>query len=55
MNVGTDPLKTFNEIDKNKGGFILFDEFVDWAIQKNLDLEDDDDFLMPKISKAVQS
>lgn len=42
-------MKTFKEVDKNEGGFILFDEFADWAIQKNLDLEDDDDFAMPKI------
>ena len=31
------------EIDGNKGGFVLFDEFATWAIKKNLDLEDDDD------------
>jgi len=33
----------FNEIDTNKGGSILFEEFCKWAIKKNLDLEDDDD------------
>lgn len=33
----------FKKIDKNGGGYILFDEFVQWAISKNLDLEDDDD------------
>jgi len=33
----------FKKIDKNGGGVILFDEFVQWAISKNLDLEDDDD------------
>lgn len=33
----------FNEIDTNKGGSILFDEFCKWAIKKNLDLEDDDE------------
>lgn len=43
MDVGKDLQRTFNEIDKNGGGFILFDEFADWAIQKHLDLEDDDD------------
>ena len=37
------PEATFNEIDKNGGGIILFDEFCNWAIKKNLDLEDDDD------------
>ena len=31
----------FNSIDKNGGGMILFDEFCEWAIKKNLDLEDD--------------
>jgi len=34
----------FASIDKNGGGYILFDEFADWAIAKSLDLEDDDDF-----------
>ena len=33
----------FNKIDTNGGGIILFDEFVKWAITKNLDLEDDDE------------
>jgi len=33
----------FAKIDKNGGGYILFDEFCEWAITKNLDLEDDDD------------
>mmetsp|Transcript_40251 Transcript_40251/g.33988 ORF Transcript_40251/g.33988 Transcript_40251/m.33988 type:complete len:109 (+) Transcript_40251:826-1152(+) len=32
---------SFNEIDLNGGGVVLFDEFVDWAMSKNLDLEDD--------------
>ena len=34
---------SFKEIDTNGGGSILFDEFCQWAIKKNLDLEDDDD------------
>ena len=34
----------FYRIDDNGGGIILFDEFCDWAIEKGLDLEDDDDF-----------
>ena len=34
----------FNEIDTNGGGKILFYEFCRWAIKKNLDLEDDDDY-----------
>lgn len=33
----------FAKIDRNGGGQILFDEFVDWATSKNLDIEDDDD------------
>ena len=40
----TNPQEEFNKIDKNKGGSIMFDEFSEYAIQKNLDLEDDDDF-----------
>jgi len=34
---------SFAEIDANGGGQILFDEFSHWAIQKGLDLEDDDE------------
>jgi len=33
----------FEAIDVNGGGQILFTEFVDWALAKNLDIEDDDD------------
>ena len=33
----------FKDIDKNKGGQILFDEFCEWSIKKKLDLEDDDE------------
>ena len=40
-----DPESTFNEIDANGGGEILFQEFSDWAIAKHLDLTDDDDDL----------
>ncbi len=41
----SDPTLTWKEIDLNAGGKILFDEFCQWAILKNLDLEDDDDDL----------
>ena len=34
---------TFDEIDTNGGGKILFSEFCRWAIKKSLDLEDDDE------------
>ena len=34
----------FKSIDKNNSGSIMFDEFCEYAIKKNLDLEDDDDF-----------
>ncbi len=37
-----DPKQTWNEVDRNGGGKVLFNEFCDWAIRKNLDLEDDD-------------
>merc|ERR1712110_1163202 len=33
----------FDVIDTNSGGQILFTEFVDWALEKNLDIEDDED------------
>jgi len=38
-----DPAEVFQEIDIDGGGMILFDEFADWAIRKQLDLPDDDD------------
>jgi len=37
------PDAVFDEIDDDKGGMILFDEFADWAIKHKLDLDDDDD------------
>ena len=40
----TDPVAEFKKIDKNGSGNIMFEEFCEYAIQKNLDLEDDDDF-----------
>jgi len=33
----------FNIIDTNDGGHILFSEFVEWAISKDLDIEGDED------------
>jgi Ca2+-binding EF-hand superfamily protein len=38
-----DPIETFQQIDANGGGAVLFDEFADWAIRQKLDLPDDDD------------
>ena len=38
-----DMSEEFDKIDKNGGGQILFSEFVDWALEKNLDIEDDID------------
>ena len=35
----------FGEIDDNGGGYILFEEFIRWALEKHLDLDDDDDFV----------
>ena len=34
----------FRSIDKDGAGMILFGEFAEWALNKNLDLPDDDDF-----------
>merc|ERR1712156_985765 len=31
----------FDNIDKNGGGQILLSEFIDWALEKDLDIEDD--------------
>ena len=39
-----DPAAEFKKIDKNNTGGIMFDEFCEYAIKKNLDLEDDDNF-----------
>ena len=39
----SDPAASWAECDTNGGGKILFDEFCEWAINKSLDLEDDDD------------
>lgn len=33
----------YKRLDGNKRGYVTFDEFCQWAINKNLDLEDDDD------------
>jgi Ca2+-binding EF-hand superfamily protein len=38
-----DARAAFAEIDANGKGMVLFDEFSNWAIRKDLDLEDDDD------------
>ena len=38
------PEADFKKIDSNKGGAILFEEICNYAIKKNLNLEDDDDF-----------
>ena len=38
------PEAEFKKIDRNNSGSIMFDEFSEFAIKKNLDLEDDDDF-----------
>ena len=40
----TDPKAEFKKIDENNSGSIMFEEFCEFAIKKNLDLEDDDDF-----------
>ena len=34
----------FDLINKDGGDEILFAEFIDWALEKDLDIEDDDDF-----------
>ena len=38
-----DMVEEFHKIDVNKGGYILFGEFIEWALLKNLDIEDDVD------------
>ena len=38
------PEAEFKKIDHNNSGNVMFNEFCEFAIKKNLDLEDDDDF-----------
>ncbi len=40
----SEPEEEFKKIDKNNGGTISFEEFCNYAIEKSLDLEDDDGF-----------
>jgi hypothetical protein len=47
----SNPEAEFKKIDKNGGGVIMFDEFCLFAIEKELDLEDDDDFDDEEIDK----
>jgi len=53
----TDAQQTFSEIDQNGGGFVLFDEFCEWALQQCLDYdknfgEEEVDGLPPPITKS---
>jgi hypothetical protein len=34
-----DPVKDFESIDVDGSGSITFDEFCDWSIKKNLDMD----------------
>ena len=36
----SDPAAAFSEMDQNGGGMILFDEFAEWALHKQLALQD---------------
>ena len=36
-----DKEEEFDSIDTNGGGQILFNEFIDWALARDLDIEDD--------------
>lgn len=38
----SNPDQLWKEVDKDSTGMILFTEFVDWAIKKNLDLDEDE-------------
>lgn len=40
----SDPATEFKSIDRNGGGFVLFQEFCNWAVPKGLDAEDDDNY-----------
>ena len=43
MGVLTDPWEDFRAIDTDGSGSITFDEFCDWSVHKNLDLDGPDD------------
>lgn len=38
----SEPETVWNEINSNGGSVVLFDEFCEWALAKNIDIEDDD-------------
>ena len=42
----------FANIDKNGGGQILLSEFIDWALEKDLDIEDD---VEPEVAQQDES
>ena len=44
-NIKGDPKELFSEADADGKGMILFIEFCQWAIKKNLDLDTDDDVM----------
>lgn len=46
-----DTRTAFDKIDSNDGNQIRFDEFCYWAIEKNLDLENDDNFDDEELAK----
>jgi hypothetical protein len=55
----SDPEATFEEMDLDGKGLILFDEFANWAIRRQLDLTDDDvpaalDAPVPALDAPVQ-
>ena len=41
--VGRDPAAEFKKIDINGGGFVLFEEFCNWALKHKLDVEEEDE------------
>ena len=42
VTIRRDPRKVFDEIDRNRGSVVLFDEFSGWALRRGLELVDDD-------------
>lgn len=49
-----DPKEAFDSIDTSQGGQIMFDEFCDWAINKNLNLEYDENFDDEELAKLAE-
>jgi Ca2+-binding EF-hand superfamily protein len=49
------PSEEFDRMDADKQGTITFDEFCDWSIKRNLDLDDDGENCLAITQTPVES